>query len=182
MCNVAAIGLGLQGASLIGNFISDKQTSNSYNEYQALSTQSTISNYIQQSKAINNRYSEDKESSAYQTQQIYIENLQSKATAEASAAGSGVQGSTIDNLFRGYDRATAVSNYISARNLHIKGLQYIDELEGLRTKAVSAINLQQPYTSTGASTLLGGFGGLLSSFSNAQYKQEQLQAWRGMNK
>lgn len=181
MCDVGSIGLGLQGASLVGNFISDKQTADSYSDYQALSTQSTVSNYIQQTKAINNRYAEDKESSSYQQQQIYIQNLQAKSTAEASAAGSGITGSTIETLFKGYDRATAVSNYVAARNLHIKGLQYTDELEGLRAKAISAINLQQPYVSTGASTILGGFGGLLSNFSDASYKQEQLKAWRGMN-
>jgi hypothetical protein len=181
MCDVAAIGLGLQGVSIVGNFISDKQTANSYAEYQALSTQSTLSNYIQQSKAINNRYAEDKESSSYQQQQIYIQNLQAKATAEASAAGSGITGSTIETLFKGYDRATAVNNYVAARNLHIKGLQYTDELEGLRAKAISAINLQQPYTSTGVSTLLGGVGGLLTGYAgyNAQRKQSDYFSKRG---
>lgn len=182
MCEVGAIGLGLQTAGTIGSFISDKQTASAYADYQALSAQSTVNNYIQQTKSINNRYAEEKESSALQTQQIYIQNLQAKATAQASAAGAGVQGSTIDTLFSGYDRATAVSNYVAAKNLQLKGLQYSDELEGLRTKAISAINMQQQYTSTGASTLLSGMGGLLTSFSNAQYKQEQLKAWRGMNK
>lgn len=181
MCDVGAIGLGLQGASIVGNFISDRQTAAAYDDYQALSTQSTISNYIQQTKAINNRYAEDKESSAYQQQQIFIQNLQAKATAEASAAGSGVTGSTIETLFNGYDRATAVSNYVAARNLHIKGLQYTDELEGLRAKALSSINLQQPYTSTGISSIFGGVGGLLTNFSDVKYKQETLKAWRGMN-
>ena len=52
MCDVgtaiSGIGLGLQGASVIGNFLSDRQTTSAYSDYQALQTQSTLNNYLQQ--------------------------------------------------------------------------------------------------------------------------------------
>lgn len=179
MCNIGAIGLGIQGAGVVGNYIAEKQAEVQYSKYQTLQTQATLHNYIQQTKAMNNRYAEEQEAAALQNQQVYIQNLQSKATAEASAASSGVEGSTIDTLFQGYDRATAVSNYVAARNLQIKGLQYSDELEGLKAQAISAINLQQPYTGNPVSTLIGGLGGMLTSYSNMQYKQEQVKYYRG---
>ena len=183
MCEVgtaiSAIGLGLQGASIIGSYISDKQTASAYSDYHALQTQSTLNNYIQQTKAINTRYSQEQEASGLEIQQIYLQNLQAKATAQASAASSGIEGTTIENLFRGYDRASAISNYVVARNLHMKGMQYNEELESLRASAISSINSQQPYYSTGASTLLSGFGGMMSSYANLEERKERLKFYRG---
>lgn len=174
MCDVGAIGLGIQGAGLVSNLISSKKEQAAYSNYQAQSTQATLTNYIQQVKAINNRYAEEQEASALEKQQISIENMQAKATAQASAASGGVEGSTIENLFRGYDRATAINNYISARNLQVKGLQYTDELESMRYKAISAINIQQQYTGAStASTLLSGVGGLFTSYANYDYRRSQ---------
>lgn len=178
MCNVGAIGLGISAAGIVSNYVSEQNTSASYSKYQALTTQATLTNYIQQTKAINNRYAEEQEATSAQKQQIYIQNLQAQATAEASAAGSGVTGSTIDTLFKGYDRATAVSNYTAARNLQLKGLQYSDELAGLKAQAISAINLEQPYIANSSSTLIGGLGGLLTGFSNMQLRQEQLDFYK----
>lgn len=183
MCDVgtaiSGIGLGLQGAGVIGNYISDKQTAAAYSEYQALQTQSTINNYIQQTKAINTRYAQEQEASGLEIQQLYIKNMQAKATAQASAASSGVTGSTIENLFRGYDRASAISNYVAARNLHFKGLQYNEELESLRATALSSINTQQQYYSTGASTLLSGLGGIMTSYSNLEERKLRIKYFGG---
>ncbi len=179
MCDVgtaiSGIGLGLQGASVIGNYISDRQASSAYSDYQALQTQSTLNNYIQQTKAINTRYAQEQEATGLEVQQIYLKNLQAKATAQASAASSGVEGSTIENLFRGYDRASAVSNYVAAKNLQMKGMQYNEELESLRASAISSINLQQPYYSTGASTLLSGLGGMMSSYANYEERKDRIK-------
>ncbi len=183
MCGVgtaiSGIGLGLQGAGIIGKFLSDKQTASAYSEYQALQTQSTLTNYLQQTRAINTRYSQEQEASGLEAQQLYLQNLKAKATAQASAATSGIEGSTIENLFRGYDRATAISNYVSARNLHMQGLQYNEELESLRTQAISSINMQQRYTSTGASTLLSGIGGLMSSYADYEERKDRIKYYRG---
>lgn len=183
MCDVgtaiSTIGLGLQGASVIKNYISDKQATSAYSDYQALQTQATISNYIQQTQAINTRYAQEQEASGLNVQQIYLKNLQAKATAQASAAASGVEGSTIDNLFRGYDRASAVSNYVAARNLQMQGMQYNDETESMRISAISSINMQQQYNSTGASTLLSGLGGMMTSYANYDERKERMEYYRG---
>lgn len=178
MCDVASLGLGIQGVGVVGNYIAERQTEAVYSKYQAQQTQATLQNYIQQTRAINNRYAEEQEATSGQKQQIYIQNLQSKATAQASAASAGVEGSTINTLFQGYDRATSVSNYTAARNLQMKGFQYSDELEGLKAQAISAINLQQPYTGNPASTLLGGLGGLLSSYSSMGFKKQQMAYYK----
>ena len=179
MCNVGAIGLGIQGASVIGNYITSKKEQTAYAEYQTLQTQATLSNYIQQVKSINNRYSEEAQASSLQKREIQIQNMKAKATAQASAASSGIEGITIENLFRGYDRDSAVSDYVAAKNLEIKGLQYNDEIEGMRAKAISSINLQQPYTGNPASTLLGGIGGMFTSYANYQSRKTQDEYFRG---
>lgn len=179
MCNVGAIGLGLQGVSVVGNYITSKKEQTAYAEYQTLQTQATLTNYIQQVKSINNRYIEEEQASALQKQELRIQNMKAKATAQASAASSGIEGITIENLFRGYERDSAVSDYVAAKNLEMKGLQYNDEIEGMRAKAISSINLQQPYTGNPASTLIGGLGGMLTSYANYQSRKTQDEYFRG---
>ena len=170
MCNIGAVGLGLQGIGMLSSYNAAKQEKAAYAEYQALSTQATLDNFIQQTRAINNRYIEESQATTAQKQEIYLQNLQAKASAQASAASSGIEGISLDNLFRGYDRATAVSNYTAAKNLQMKGLQYNDELDSLRVQAINSINLQQQYSGVSpASTLISGVGGLLTSYSR-EYK------------
>lgn len=181
MCDVSTIGgigLGIQGISVLGNYLTSRKEQTSYSEYQALQTQATLSNYIQQVKSINNRYYEEAEATALQKQQIQLENMQAKATAQASAASAGIEGISIDNLFRGYDRDSAISDYVAARNLEMKGLQYNDEIDSLRIKAINAINLQESYTGSPASTLIGGIGGMLSSYANYYNRNDQTNFYR----
>lgn len=149
-------------SSAIEGFSAKKQKK-AYAEYQEKTRQAAMEQYRYQTRAINNRFAEEEEASDLQLEQNMIQNMQAKATAQASAAGSGVTGSTIDNLFHDYDRASAASNYVAARNLHLKGLQAADEKEAAYIQAMNTINLQQQYTggSMGLS-LLSGFGNALS--------------------
>lgn len=179
MCNVGAIGLGIQGIGVLGNYIASKKEQTAYAEYQTLQTQATLTNYIQQVKSINNRYAEEQQATALEKQEIHIQNMKAKATAQASAASIGIEGITIDNLFKGYDRDSAVSDYVAAKNLEMKGLQYTDELEGMRVKAINAINLQQQYTGNPASTLIGGVGSLFTSYANYQSAKLRDDYYRG---
>ena len=182
MCNIGAIGLGISAGGLISNYMAANKEAKAYANYQSLQTQSALSNFIQQTQAMNTRYAQEQEAAANHTQEIYIENLQRRATAQASAASSGIAGLSLDSLFQGYDRATAVSNYTAARNLQMKGLQYSNELEGLRVQAINAINLQQQYTSTSSSSLIGGIGGLLSDYSKTQRSNAQFNFWSKSNR
>ena len=136
--------------------------------------------YRYQTRAINNRLAEEEEASDLQLEQNMIQNMQAQATAKASAAGSGITGSTIENLFKDYDRAAAASNYVASRNLHLKGLQAADEKEAAYIQAMNTINLQQQYTggSMGLS-LLSGIGTAMSSYSSGKVSQYQLQYYGG---
>lgn len=178
MCDVSAIGLGLQGAGMLSGYAADKSAEQAYGNYQAATTASALANFQEQSNQLNNRYAEEEQASAMQEQQIYIANMKARATAEASAAGSGITGSTIDTLFAGYDRANAVSSFTAAKNLQLKKLSYKDNLASLRAQALSTINMEQQYTSTGASKLLSGAGGILSSYSSAQAQKAQTEFYK----
>lgn len=174
MCDIAAIGLGIGALGTVSNAIAANQQSKAYTQYQTLQTQSALNNYIQQSKQLNQRYVQEQEANAEEKQQIQLENMKAKATAQASAATSGIEGLSIDNLFAGYDRATAVSNYTHARNLQMLGLEYNNQLDTYRNQALSTIYSIQPYSGASAgSTLLSGVGGLMSSYSNNTLKQEK---------
>lgn len=173
MCNIAAVGLGLQGLGVLSSAFSANQQQQAYAQYQSLQSQAALNNYIQQSKQLNTRYAQEQEASAEEREQIRIENMKSKATAQASAASSGIEGITIDNLFAGYDRATAVSNYTHARNLNMLGLEYNNQLDAYRTQALSTIYSMQPYSGASAgTTLLSGVGGMLSGYADMKWKQD----------
>lgn len=182
MCNIGAIGLGISAGGLISNYMASNKEAKAYANYQTLQNQSALNNFIQQTRTLNTRYAQEQDAAANQTQEIYIQNLQRQAIAQASVASSGITGSSLETLFLGYDRATAVSNYTAARNLQMKGLQYSNELEGLRVQAINAINLQQQYTSSSSSSLIGGIGGLLSTYSNTQKNNAQFNFWSNKTK
>ena len=126
---VPLIAAGLSLLSSIGGASSAKKQEKAYEDYKKKVKQAAWENYRYQTRAIKNRYNEEAEASAYQLQEIKNKNLQAKATAQASAAGSGVTGSTIDNLFNDYERADATSNFIASRNLYLKKLQSYDEMD-----------------------------------------------------
>lgn len=179
MCDLASVGLGIGAVGSIFNTISAGQQSKAYANYQSLQSQAALTNYIQQSKQLNLRYAQEQEASSEEKQQIQIENMKAKATAQASAASSGVEGLTIDNLFAGYDRATAVSNYTHAKNLDMLGLEYNNQLDTYRNQALSTIYSMQSYTGASAgSTLLSGIGGLLTTYSQNKYQQDQYTFYR----
>ena len=179
MCDISAIGLGIGAIGTIANTFAANSQANAYANYQKLQSQAALNNYIQQSKQINLRYSQEQEANAEEKEQIRIENLKAKATAQASAATSGIEGLSIDNLFAGYDRATAVSNYTHARNLQMLGLEYNNQLDTYRMQALSSIYSIQPYSGVSAgSTLLSGIGGLMTTYANNKEQQARTQFYQ----
>lgn len=179
MCDLSAVGLGIGAIGSVANTIAASKQQQAYTGYQKVQTQAALNNYIQQAKQLNTRYAQEQEANAEERQQIQIENMKAKAIAQASAASSGIEGITIDNLFAGYDRATAVSNYTHARNLEMLGLEYNNQLDTYRNNALNTIYSMQPYSgaSTG-STLLSGIGGLMTTYSNNKQQQEQMKYFR----
>ena len=128
MCNVQTIGLGIQGAYSMNKTITAMLEDKQYNDYQEYKNQAVWDDYIRESRALNNSYSQEQLSNAVQRQQSYLQNIQQRATAQAHGSSAGLTGYSIDNLYRGYDRAAAYNNYLSQRNLQMKGLQYNDRL------------------------------------------------------
>ena len=167
---IAAIPAILQLASSAMEGFSSNKQKKAYAEYQEKTRQAAMEQYRYQTRAINNRLAEEEEASDLQLEQNMIQNLQAKATAQASAASSGITGSTIDNLFKEYDRANALSNYVASRNLHLKGLQAADEKDAAYIQAMNTINLQQQYTGSSMGlSLLSGIGSAASTYTNNLY-------------
>jgi len=180
MCNIAAVGLGLSALGTVSSTISAAQQQQAYSNYQALNAQSALNNYLQQTKQINLRYTQEQEASAEEAQQIHIENMKAKAQAQASAATSGIEGISIDNLFAGYNRASAVSDYTHARNLEMLGLEYNNQIDTYRIQALSSIYSIQPYSgATAGSTLLSGIGGMFETYANHKEKEARIEYYRG---
>lgn len=164
------LGLGGQAVGLGTQTWGTVQEAKAFNKYSQIQINNTLENHRYQLKALKNRYAEDVEATNQQRQAVYLQNLQNKATALTSAAGNGVAGSSIDSLFLGYDRATAVDNYLTDRELRLKGLQLEDDADALRANALSSIYSLQTPTNKTASTLLSGIGGMISQYSDSYLK------------
>ena len=177
---IAAIPAVIQLASSVMEGFSNQKQEKAYKEYQEKVRQAAMEQYRYSTRAINNRLGEEAEATALQKEQIMIKNLQAQATAKASAAGSGVTGSTIENLFHDYDKASAASNYVASRNLHLKGLQAADEKEAAYIQAMNTINLQQQYTggSMGLS-LLSGVGTAMSTYASSYETGQRIKFYGG---
>ena len=177
---IAAIPAILQLASSVMDVISNSKQEKAYKEYQEKNRKAAMEQYRYQTRAINNRLAEEEEASDLQLEQTMIKNMQAKATAQASAASSGITGSTIENLFYDYDRAEAANEYVAARNLHLKGLQAADEKEAAYIQATNAINLQQQYTGgTMWSSLFSGAGTAMSTYSSNYETQKRIEYYGG---
>lgn len=176
-------GLGLQTAGVIANAFSSMQEAKAMSEYSIKQTEATLANYTYQTQALKNRYSEELESLAQGKQNTYLENLKAHATALTSAAGNGIEGSSIDSLLIGYERATAINNYLTDKEMRLKGLQVSDDADALRIQAINSLNNQQQYTNKTASTLLTGLGSLVSSYSDSYMKSEYYKGkYNGISK
>ena len=175
MCNTQAISLGLSGAEFVTDKFYTYKQDQDYIDYQNERNKNIMTNYVMQTKQLNNNYAAEQASNALQRQQDYLKNLQAKSSAQAAAAAAGINGNSIDNLFKGYDRISAVNNYISARDLQSKGIQYNDRLNNLRYSAAKAINTQQPYTAEYREVpmLLSQTGGLFDTFDRLKKRQKR---------
>lgn len=179
MCNagtglnmIQSLVLGLQGTGIVTNAIAANQEAKAYNKYTQAQITSTMENQRYQLRTLKNKYNQETEVINQERQNVYLQNLQSRATAVTSAADNGVEGSSLDSLFLGYERATAVNNYLSDRELRNKGMQLEDDADSLRASALSSINSLQISTNKTASTLLSGLGTTVSKYSESYLRNK----------
>ena len=141
MCNIGAIGLGIQGVGMVKDIATSMAEDRQYNDYQKYKNQAAWEDYIRGSRTLNNAYSQEQLSNAIQKQQAYLQSMQQKASAQAHGTSLGVTGNSIDNLYRGYDRIAAYNNYLSQRDLQMKGLEYNDRLiNSLQYSTLNSLN------------------------------------------
>lgn len=165
-------GLAAQTAGVLANTWSSVQEAKAMSEYSIKSTEATLANYTYQTRALKNQYNEEIEALAQGQQNTYLENLKAYATALTSAAGNGVEGTSIDDLLTGYERATAIDKYLTDKEMRLKGLQLNDDADVLRINAINSLNNQQQYANKTGSTLLTGLGNLVATYSDSYMKSE----------
>lgn len=164
MCNMNTVGLGLFRGNELSKQNEKLLKEQMQIEYQTRRNKAILDNLIQNSKELNNSYAMDYEENAAKRQEDYINNLQAKSTAQALMASKGLVGNSVENLYRGYDRALAVNNYLSARNLQTRGLYYNDKLNSLRKSAIDSIGPYYPAQYNFASTLLGSANRIFNDY------------------
>lgn len=172
MCWMVAIPIAMAAAAATASAVSGVASANEqqkdFSNYQMKQIQSTMADFANNINQTNTQYAQEQEAAHQQQQQVYLDNLKQKSTAETNAAGSGVAGNSIDALFMDYDRATAVSDFMTERQLRYQGLQYNQDMKGLRARAISSINQASYYTGTKPKTaMLMGIGGILSGTGQA---------------
>lgn len=174
MCNLNNLSLGISGANMLRNTFEGYAQNKANYEYQKARNSLIIANYERQARDANNSYAEAQRVNSIKKQQNYLQNLQAKSTLLAGKASSGVNGTSLDNLYRGYDRATAVNNYLYAKDLYNKGLSNNDRLSTLRASAVNSLTDLSKYRYSGASALLNGASDLFGGWGNYMIKRTKI--------
>lgn len=137
-------------------------------DYRAKATQSAWEEFANNANLTELNRIQQEESINFDTQQAALDNQQKAATTEASALENGVSGNSLDSLLRGYERTTAINDYISVRNNDMLKAQTGEQIKELRAKAISYINTAYPFDPTsivqpsiGANLLSGLTTGLI---------------------
>lgn len=175
---LSAAGAGLTLLGGIGNYVGERKAEKSYKTYQANQRKAAEENYREKVRSFHNRFNEEKEATAANLQTNMIQDMQAKATAQASVASSGVGGSTIENLFKDYDRAHAVSTYTAKRNLRLKGFQIDDNIAAARIEAMNVINNLQQYQGAGLGSLFSLFGDAFKTYSAYERDRAQTEYYK----
>lgn len=162
------------GSSLI-QYNSEKKTAEKqqeyYDWYKAENSKSINYELQNNVKQLQNRYFEEIEQASIENRNIAISNMQSQATAEVSALENGldIQGSSIEALMNSYEREQALNDYYTAKTAKLKGYQLNQDINSLKAKAQTAINLAIPYDSSQivqpniGATMLGFLGNALTT-------------------
>ena len=168
--------LGSTVLSGIGSHNAEKKQEEYYNWYKK-ENEKAVKEDLRNNIALTNlQYQQEIEASSLESQQAWLENEQAQATAEASALENGLGGNSLASLMQGYERASAVNDYVAAKNLEMKGMQVKQNIKSLEAKAQSAINLGVPFSASSmngfsmSGSVLGGIGSALSIYSDAQWK------------
>ena len=160
----------------IGSAKANKKQKEYYNWYKKENEKNVKEDLRNNIALLNLQYQQQAEASSLESQMAWIENEQAQATAEASALENGLGGNSLSSLMQGYERASAINDYTSAKNLEMKGMQTQQEIKSLKAKAQSAINLGVPYNLSGGTgfsmtgTTLAGIGTALSNVADADWK------------
>lgn len=149
MCYVWIAMAAVAAASAAVQIAGESEKERSYANSTIQSTKAQVSEWSTQVNQQNTRYAQEVEAAHQEAQQNYLTNLEQQATAQTSAAGSGVAGISIENLFKGYDQASTLSEYISERNIRNQGLQYNQDYNAIRLRARNSIKTQLPYQGQG---------------------------------
>mgnify|MGYP003092492453 CR=1 FL=1 len=182
---IAGVSLLAQLGSSFLDYSAKKKTAQKQQEYydwyqneNAKSINYELQNNIKQ---LQNRYFEEIEQASIENRKVAITNLQSQATAEVSALENGldINNSSISALMNSYDREQALNDYYTAKSAKLKGYQLSQDIDSLKAKAQSAINLSIPYDSSkivqpsvGAS-MLGFLGNALTTVGNTYTSMNQ---------
>lgn len=172
MCDINTVGLGIRTAGVVSDTVQRFQADRINMEYQNARNKAILSNFANQSRELHNAYAQDYTANAVKRQQDYIKNLQARSAVHAGMASKGLNGNSVNNLFNSYSRAAAVSNYMYARDLAQRGLQYNDRMTDYRNSALNAISVQTPYQSNAMSILSGSLGNLYNNFDRYVYNYD----------
>lgn len=106
-------------------------------------------------------------SEASQRDFVYAAETATKASeAEASAAGAGVSGGTVDEVVRGVVANGARNRYYSQENAHWEAAKIADQQRGVVANTKSRINsVVRPRPPNAGAAILGVAGALLGGFS-----------------
>lgn len=179
MC-IAELG-GLLGGVLAARAQNRYQTEAAEAQNRIVEENARIANqaYLDKASIANLRLQEENEAISNQLMQENLADRQGQAMTVAQAAETGARGLSLKSLLAGYDRNSAMNNYIAGRNMDMKYRQTQQEIKGYQSEAQGRINSVTPYVpsyqSVGAAVLQGVSQGIstgLNVYSKTKAKEK----------
>ena len=141
---LAAVSLGVQGVSAAAGAAASVEKTNAQNQQYVDNTAAAKDAYFLKTKQANLRVTQQQTQANQKSRDADLKATRSQGTAIAAAAGSGVQGTNVEQLINDFERSDGVLNDRINQNLEAQQAQNEVNKLGFQSEAINRINSVQP--------------------------------------
>jgi|TARA_B110000902_G_scaffold250305_1_gene309338 hypothetical protein len=174
---MAAITLGVQGVTAGAQAAASVEKTNKQNQQYVENTAAAKDAYFLKTKQANLRVTQQQTQASQKSRDADLKATRSQGTAIAAAAGSGVQGTNVEQLINDFERSEGVLTDRINQNLEAQQAQNEVTKLGFQSEAINRINSVQPVgfaeAMFGMVEPLAGFAVDAASYSSDKKAREE---------
>lgn len=163
MCTPNALQAGVGGMTALASYGAKVADYNSQEEAWETNYTNSLADGAEQSKQLTLKAIQDDQATGQKVQEYNAEGAINAAKAEASEAGSGVSGNSVDTVIDGINAGAARNRSVAVENSNNMAAQLAEEQKGVVTQEVSHINsMPRPTPPSAGEAFLGVAGAMIN--------------------